>query len=99
MSHLFIYIGYQWIIVKYLFFFFSDSRVEFEREKVDTRDEDIDFWKEAVSHRDYKIKQYREKITKLKDMLDDVTKYGPKFYEFEEVLDDINEILNKSIYK
>ena len=73
--------------------------IKYLKEKVDTRDEDINFWKEAVSHRDYKIKQYREKITKLKDMLDDVTKYGPKFYEFEEVLDDINEILNKSIYK
>ncbi len=73
--------------------------IKYLKEKVDTRDEDIDFWKEAVSHRDYKIKQYREKVTKLKDMLDDVTKYGPKFYEFEEVLDDINEILNKSIYK
>ena len=73
--------------------------IKYLKEKVDTRDEDIDFWKEAVSYRDYKIKQYREKITKLKDMLDDVTKYGPKFYEFEEVLDDINEILNKSIYK
>ena len=73
--------------------------IKYLKEKVDTRDEDINFWKEAVSHRDYKIKQYREKVTKLKDMLDDVTKYGPKFYEFEEVLDDINEILNKSIYK
>ena len=73
--------------------------IKYLKEKVDTRDEDIDFWKEAVSHRDCKIKQYREKITKLTDMLDDVTKYGPKFYEFEEVLDDINEILNKSIYK
>ena len=69
------------------------------KEIIATRDEDINFWKEAVSHRDYKIKQYREKVTKLKDMLDDVTKYGPKFYEFEEVLEDINEILNKSIYK
>ena len=68
------------------------------KEKIASRDEDIDFWKEAVAHRDYKIKQYREKITKLKDMLDDVSKC-PRFYEFDEVLNDINEILNKSIYK
>ena len=72
------------------------------KERIDDKDETINYWKELVSDKNYKIKQSKEKITKLKDMLDDVTdkaKYGPKFYEFDEVIDDLKEILNKPIWE
>ena len=69
------------------------------RERIATRDEDINFYRALVSDKNYKIKQSRETITKLKDMLDDV--YGNTFIktEFVKVIDDITEILNKPIWE
>tara|TARA_R100001129_G_scaffold185716_1_gene174842 strand:- start:788 stop:1066 length:279 start_codon:yes stop_codon:yes gene_type:complete len=76
-----------------------ENYIKVLKEKVNTRDEDINFWKEAVSHRDYKIKQYREEVTKLNKILDDAILFGPKFYDANKVLENLKEILNKSIYK
>jgi len=75
-----------------------ENYISYLKERIATKDEDINFWKQIVSNKDYKIKQYKEKVNKLNEILDDVMQYGLKFYDADHVLENLKETLNESIY-
>jgi len=64
------------------------------KKRIASRDEDINFWKQIVSNKDYKIKQYREKVTKLNEILDNALQYKNSI-DADYVLENLKETLNK----